>query len=127
MSKNKQSKHRSIYGVVQQIPEGKVATYGFVACEAKIGDPGKFGRIVADAMMAAEAIEAYVEGVRKKIWWWRVIMKHPHAKGYGIIAPEAPEEQRIRLKKDGVEFDADGRVDLARFGWKYNHQNRRNK
>lgn len=125
MSKNKQSKHRSIYNVVQQIPEGKVATYGCVACEAKIGDPGKFGQIVADAMMAAEAIEAYVEGVQEKIWWWRVIKKHRH-KGYGIIAPEAPKEQRTRLEKDGVEFDAYGRVDLARFGWKYNNQTGRN-
>lgn len=116
MSKNKQSKHRSIYDVVRQIPKGKVATYGCVAYKANIGDPKNSARIVAGAMMAAEAIEGYIDAVGKIIPWWRVIKRY-RAKDYGIIAPNAPKEQRTRLEHDGVKFDADCRVDLTRFRW----------
>jgi len=47
--------------------------------------------------------------------WWRVI----NAKGGVSLAAEsrAGHQQRGRLKREGVAFDAKERVDFAKVGW----------
>jgi methylated-DNA-protein-cysteine methyltransferase-like protein len=95
----------AIYAVVGRIPEGSVATYGQVAGLA--GLPG-LARLVGYALSTLAG--------RSTIPWHRVV----NAKGR--ISPrscgsDADMEQRLRLKHEGVSFDASGRIPLERFLW----------
>ena len=95
--------HARIYAVVKRIPKGRVATYGQVA------------RIVGrcTARMVGYAMAAVPEGSR--VPWQRVI----NAKG--MISARSHSDgdarQRVLLEKEGVMFDAKGRVDLKDFRW----------
>jgi methylated-DNA-protein-cysteine methyltransferase-like protein len=81
------------YGVVRQIPPGRVATYGQVA--RMMGEPRK-ARYVGFACH-------------------RVVFAD------GSLAPGfafgGPEEQRKMLEAEGVGFLASGKVDMRRFEW----------
>src|SRR5262245_13340463 len=99
------SLYRDIYAVVARIPRGRVATYGQVARLA--GIPGK-------ARLVGYALSVLTD---KTIPWHRVINAR------GEVSPRAggipaDELQRLRLESEGVEFDANGRISLARFQWR---------
>jgi methylated-DNA-protein-cysteine methyltransferase related protein len=99
------SLYRDIYAVVARIPAGRVATYGQVARLA--GIPGK-------ARLVGYALSVLTD---KTIPWHRVINAR------GEVSPRAggnpaDELQRLRLESEGVEFDAHGRIPLARFQWR---------
>ena len=95
--------HERIYAVVRRIPKGEVATYGQIA------------RIVGrcTARMVGYAMAAVPEGSRAP--WQRVInaqgMVSARSHGDGDV------RQRVLLEKEGVMFDANGRVDLRIFQW----------
>ena len=95
--------HERIYAVVRRIPKGEVATYGQIA------------RIVGrcTARMVGYAMAAVPEGSR--VPWQRVInaqgMVSARSHGDGDV------RQRVLLEKEGVMFDANGRVDLRIFQW----------
>ena len=96
----------AIYSVVGRIPEGSVATYGQVACLA--GLPGR-ARLVGYALRALAG--------RAPLPWHRVV------NAQGRISPRscgsgADMEQRVRLEREGVRFDAGGRIPLERFLWR---------
>ncbi len=95
--------YQRIYNLVQQIPPGRVATYGQIArlvgrCTA---------RMVGYAMAATPA--------NRSIPWQRVINAQgkisTHGDGFGTSM------QRTLLEDEGVEFDSQGRIDLDTFGW----------
>ena len=89
--------------MVKRIPKGKVATYGQVA------------RIVGrcTARMVGYATAAVPNGSR--VPWQRVINSQ------GMISVrshgDGDERQRVLLEKEGVKFDAKGKVDLKVFQW----------
>jgi len=93
-----------IYRVVRRIPEGRVASYGQVAQVAG----GCTARMVGYAM-ASVPPDASVP-------WQRVINSR------GSISPRTGGEghlvQRALLEAEGIVFDAGGRVDWERFGWR---------
>jgi methylated-DNA-protein-cysteine methyltransferase-like protein len=95
---------QKVYRVVQQIPAGKVATYGQIA--ALLGHP-RAARTVGWAMRALP------EG--SDVPWQRVI------NAQGRISTSWQEHdvdpQRQRLEAEGVVFGPDGRVDLTLYGW----------
>jgi methylated-DNA-protein-cysteine methyltransferase-like protein len=94
-----------VYAVVRRIPRGRVATYGQVARLAGLG---------AQARQAGYALHALPwEGLAP---WHRVI----NARGAISLPPAGGADltQRLRLEREGVRFDARGRVDLARYGWR---------
>ena len=95
--------HERVYAVVRRIPKAKVATYGQVA------------RIVGrcTARMVGYAMAAVPNGSR--VPWQRVINSQGmiSARSHG----DGDERQRVMLEKEGVEFDAKGRVDLKVFQW----------
>lgn len=103
-----------VWEIVQQIPEGRVSTYGQIAVmipppEGVSPDTYRRWRAqwVGHAMRAAPA--------GRGIPWQRVI----NSQG-GISLPAgsaAADEQRGRLEMEGVAFDASGRVDFAEVGW----------
>ena len=96
--------HRDIYAVVKSLPKGSVATYGQIAklvghCTA---------RMVGYAMAAVPA--------GSRVPWQRVINAQGmiSARSHG----DGGERQRAMLEKEGVEFNAKGRVDLRIYGWR---------
>jgi methylated-DNA-protein-cysteine methyltransferase-like protein len=93
--------YERIYKVAKRIPRGRVATYGQIA--HMVGMP-KAARQVGYAMAALGR-----GAPRLDVPWHRVV----NAKGESSIGGEQIE----RLKAEGVVFDANGRIDLRRFGW----------
>jgi methylated-DNA-protein-cysteine methyltransferase-like protein len=99
------SRYERYYAVIRRIPAGRVATYGQVAALA--GFP-------RHARQVGYALYALREGTG--VPWHRVV----NARGrlsVGAVVPEGDVEQRIRLEIEGVEFDADGKIDLKRYQW----------
>ncbi|MGE5231428.1 MAG: MGMT family protein [Deltaproteobacteria bacterium] len=96
--------YRRIYAVVRRIPRGRVATYGQVAALA--GLPGH-------ARQVGYALHALPCGTR--LPWHRVI----NAKGEVSRRRRPGDElsQRLLLEREGIRFDARGRVALARLRW----------
>lgn len=93
-----------VYAEVRRIPPGRVATYGHVAALA--GNP-RAARTVGWALHALPD-DADVP-------WQRVINARG---GISISKVGLPAElQRALLEAEGVEFRADGTVDLDRWGW----------
>lgn len=94
-----------IYAIVRLIPPGMVATYGQVAeLAGLIGKP----RLVGYALYRV-APEADVP-------WQRVI----NAKGevsHSVLRNGSDYLQQAMLQEEGIEFDANGRIDLARYRW----------
>lgn len=98
--------HARILAVVRRIPRGRVATYGQVAAQA-----GLAGR----PRLAGYALHALPDG--SPLPWHRVL----GAGGRLTLArldPGAATTQRLRLEREGVRFDARGRVDMERFAWR---------
>lgn len=95
-----------IYATIRQVPRGRVTTYGQVA--RLVG--GISAQMVGFALSALRERED-VEPVP----WQRVINARgeisPHGMGFGS------QIQRDLLEEEGVEFDAQGRVSFAEFGW----------
>ncbi len=94
----------SVYEIVRQIPYGCVATYGQVA--RMVGRP-------RNARFVGFALHANPEpGI---IPCHRVVFKDGSlADGFAF---GGPGEQKRLLEAEGVEFLADGRVDMERFQW----------
>ena len=92
-----------IYGVVRQIPAGKVATYGQIA------------RIVGgcSAQMVGFAMAAL--NTESNVPWQRVINSQgrisPRGGGIGSV------QQRHILEAEGIQFDEADRVDLDEVSW----------
>jgi methylated-DNA-protein-cysteine methyltransferase-like protein len=99
------SRYQAIYAVVQQIPAGRVATYGQVARLA--GLPGQ-ARLVGYALSALKG--------QLPVPWHRVV----NAQGRISCRSDsgsADQEQRLRLENEGVCFDELERIPLERFLW----------
>lgn len=94
-----------IYAVVRRIPRGRVTSYGQVAALA--GRPGH-ARQVGYALAALPA--------DSRVPWQRVL------NAQGRVSPRAEPGwdrlQRALLEREGVRFDARGRADLERCGWR---------
>ena len=95
-----------IYATVRQIPAGKVATYGQIS------------RIVGrcSAQMIGFALAALGKQTdAADVPWQRVGNAKgkisPHGAGCGSAM------QRALLEEEGVQFDAEGRVDFDKVGW----------
>ena len=95
-----------VYRVVQQIPRGKVASYGQIA--ALLGHP-QAARTVGWALNALTSERA------GQVPWQRVI----NSAGRISIsrADLSADIQRALLEDEGIEFDEREHVDLRRFGW----------
>ena len=88
-----------ILSVVEEIPEGRVASYGQIA---KLIGREKNARLVGKVLSRAELYGNYP--------CHRVVN---HA---GRTAP-GWTEQRVLLEEEGVEFKQDGCADMKRFRW----------
>ena len=91
-----------VWRLVRRIPQGKVATYGQLSqlIDRRLTPVG-----------VGWAIRAAPEG---SIPWQRVV----NASGGISTDREPPGLQRAMLEAEGVRFDGEGCVDLARYAWR---------
>lgn len=93
-----------VYEQVRRIPEGRVTTYGAVAALA--GNP-RAARTVGWALHALPG--------DTDVPWHRVINARGGISIWKVGVPAGL--QRALLEDEGIEFEADGTVDLKRWGW----------
>lgn len=105
--------YSKIYAVVRRIPRGRIATYGQVAAIAGLkGHARQVGYALA-ALTASTAVP-----------WQRVI----NAQGRISLRPTTGGfSQRMLLEREGVVFDAGGRVSLRKFRWRQRVRRRQKK
>lgn len=91
-----------VWAIVARVPRGRVVTYGQVSdlIDRRLTPVG-----------VGWAIRAAPEGT---IPWQRVV----NARGGLSTEGESPGLQRALLEAEGVVFDAEGRLDLARVQWR---------
>jgi len=94
-----------VYALVRKIPRGRAVSYGGVA--AMLGTP-RAARGVGTALGAL--------GVDTDVPWWRVVNRNGEISIKG--EPTLAALQRSLLAREGVRFDARGRLDWERFGWR---------
>ena len=97
--------YRKIYAVVRRIPRGRVATYGQVA---------KLAGLPGHARQVGYALHALPES--ESVPWHRVV----NAKG-GVSPRSEPGwdgVQRQLLEREGIDFDAQGRIALREVQWR---------
>jgi len=103
-SAERTSFYMRVYALVQQVPSGKVVTYGQVA--ALLGSPQA-------ARAVGYALRVLPPG--SGVPWHRVINHH------GSISPRYPAQgpilQRQLLEAEGLRFDAQDGIDLTLYRW----------
>ena len=103
------STHSRILAVVRRIPRGRVATYGQIA---ELAGLARQPRLVGYALHALSASTT--------VPWHRVInargMVSTRSNGSGSVT------QHVLLEREGVHFDAHGRVALEKFRWQPSHR-----
>lgn len=102
---------QAIYAAVQQIPKGKVATYGQIALLAGIP---RGARQVGYALAALDG--ANLVPSPNNVPWQRVVNRHGEI-SYSFSRGGGDDLQRLLLEAEGVAFNAEGTIDLATFGW----------
>jgi methylated-DNA-protein-cysteine methyltransferase related protein len=95
--------YRRIYAAVRRVPAGRVATYGDIAAQAGLAGQA---RLVGYALHALPP--------HSTVPWHRIL----NAQGRLSLERSGPGgglTQQFLLESEGIEFDATGRVPLARF------------
>jgi len=90
---------KQVYDIVEQIPLGKVVSYGQIA--RMLGQP-----------RAARQVGWAMRNCPEHLPWQRVVMADGSVTG-GVYS----EMRKARLEDEGVVFLPDGRVDMERCDW----------
>lgn len=99
-----ESGYDRIYAVVRRIPRGRVATYGQIASLAGLSGSARRVGYALFSLSPATALP-----------WQRVV----NAQGGISLDPlNGGLTQRLLLEKEGVSFDARGRISLSRYQWR---------
>jgi len=94
-----------IHAVLRRIPRGRVVTYGQVA-------------LLAGVPRAPRMVVQALHRCGDTVPWHRVIGKVTARFGQiRIKVPLGAALQRRLLRREGVEVDREGRIDLERYGW----------
>src|SRR5689334_3558252 len=91
-----------IFALVRACPVGKVTTYGWLA--KAVGYP-RGARIVGWIMKEDSA------GVTAQ----RAVNRNGELSASWAF--RSPDRMRLLLEGEGIAFDADGKIDLKRYGW----------
>ena len=93
-----------VYDVVRAVPAGRVTTYGDV------------GTVLGSPRVARQVGFALAALTDETVPWHRVINASGRISHRGDVV--RAEEQKRRLEAEGVEFDANGRLDLVALRWR---------
>lgn len=93
----------AVYAMVRQVPAGQVTTYGAIA--RLCGQP-------RGARAVGYALRALQPGT--DVPWQRVVNAQG---GISLRGEDGEDLQRALLAHEGIVFDADGHVPLARYAW----------
>ena len=93
-----------VYRLVERCPRGRIVSYGGIA--AMLGQPRA-------ARAVGRALNTLPEG--SAVPWWRVVNSRGEVSIRGVTHGEII--QRKLLEREGVRFDAHGRVSWRHFGW----------
>lgn len=96
--------YERVYAITKRIPQGRVSAYSAIA--AALGAP-RAARAVGYALMHLPFERT------KDVPWHRVIAKKGTISLGGAF--ERPAEQKRLLIREGVTFDAEGRIDQTFF------------
>jgi methylated-DNA-protein-cysteine methyltransferase related protein len=99
----------TVWEIVQQIPDGKVSTYGQIA--SMIPPPGSLNLKDYEAF-GARWVGGAMAACPEAVPWQRVI----NSQGKISTRPGA-ELQRQLLESEGVKFDERDKIDFECFGW----------
>ena len=99
-----------VYRLCRQIPAGRVTTYGWIAAAV---DPPLDLDPLAYERIKARWVGYALARCPDDVPWHRVI----NSKG-GLSLKPGHELQRALLEDEGIIFEASGRVDLKRYGWR---------
>lgn len=95
---------KRIIETLRKVPKGRVTSYGAVASRAGLRNGAR--QVVRVLHSSAE---------KESLPWFRILRKD----GSIALPPGGGFElQRSLLKAEGVAVSRDGRVDLAKYGWK---------
>jgi alkylated DNA nucleotide flippase Atl1 len=83
--------------VVEQIPSGRVTSYGAIADRVGVGGPRLVGRVMSQ--------------FGGPVPWWRVV------RADGSLPPSHGDEARAHYLDEGTPLRPSGRVDMPRAFW----------
>ena len=98
------SSYDRVYAVVRRVPRGRVATYGQVARLAGLPNGARQAGYALHALRPHTAVP------------WHRVLNAAGRISLGDLAGSVT--QRLLLEREGIRFDASGRVDLERYQWK---------
>jgi len=101
--------NNQVWEIVQQVPLGKVTTYGQIA--KMIPPPGNMPQRSYDAF-GPRWVGGAMAACPADVPWQRVI----NSQGK-VSLRSGVENQRRLLEEEGVEFNESGKIDFQRFGW----------
>jgi len=93
-----------IKAVLRRVPRGRVTSYGGVAAMAGLPNGAHTVARILHSCAASDGLP-----------WWRIVRADG---GIALGVGSGFEEQAAALAAEGIGVDADGRVDLAEFGWR---------
>jgi alkylated DNA nucleotide flippase Atl1 len=97
----------AVLSVVEQIPAGKVTTYGAIAEAVGRGGPRRVGRVMS-----------HFGG---PVPWWRVV------RADGTLPPSHDEEARARYLDEGTPLRGSGRIHMSLAFWEPLRPQRKNR
>ncbi|HEX8370028.1 MAG TPA: MGMT family protein [Pyrinomonadaceae bacterium] len=103
MNVDEQSYREKVYGIVRQIPVGRVMTYGQIA---ELLGEGYTARTIGYVMHAADT---------ENVPWQRVINSQGACSTGKMTIPV--NMQQKMLQDEGVRFDERGKCDLQKYRW----------
>ncbi len=104
MTRSEPSAWHEVWDIVRQIPSGRVMNYGQVA---------EFH----SRPLTPRAVGWAMHDCPGDVPWHRVVNVRGEC-STDRVTPTAPGRQRGRLEAEGVQFGADGRVNMPRHRWR---------
>ena len=88
----------AVLSLVEQVPPGRVTTYGVIADQVGVGGPRRVGLVMSQFGGAVP--------------WWRVV------RADGSLPPSHDDEARAHYLDEGTALRPSGRIDMPHAFWR---------
>lgn len=108
--------YKTVYDIVRQIPEGRVLTYGLISLklDGRLSAQGVGWALKALGRSKKDELAGYDSNT---VPWHRVVNSQGGLSTQRLPGMP-PGRQKTLLKREGVKFDAEDKMDLDRYLWK---------